>query len=624
MSNVPKPDHPFWLTPEQRRRIDQQEYVVLSPLRQALQYVWVRLAVVVLTLGVVAVCLSLPPMWRSSPSGFTPVVRISLLEWLQCRSLKQSASQMAAAGKLDESILAWRQAIANNPADLEANRGFLRTLSIAKRPAAGNLSQGLWRAQWLLRITATNLADVEVVGHLAQRYEVNDLALALLTPKEARLSDASLGDLLRTLFRGGQMEQFAAVWKRHPGVERNDPELALYHTAWEIAWGPPRGIAAARSNLQKAKEDLELRVTAHELQLYVSDSLADLEGYADSLQQLRDLHYDRPLDHVRYWRMLLATGRKAEAAALARVYAAPPETALETRLMFDTFVQVDLKEYAAEFMQRHLPTFEFDRELWVRQAELLITLAHWDELRALAVDLRATQRQFLGLTGYAWFIEGLANYRSHLPEPAWEAFRKIPAWPVDDALLGYRMAKDLSSFGNPELAKEVLLSLEKAAGDTAEYWFHLVVASYEAHEFETMLAAAEKAHQLAPNNLVYINNYAAALLMQRKDPPLAAQLTLRKLTATPRDDGARLNHVLALLQNERTAEAGALLQEVDPKRLDSRLFTFFNLALFELKYREQRPREALAAYGQIESRFLLPPQLSWLEQTHARLVDTGH
>ena len=624
MSNLPKPDEPFWLTPEQRERLNQHEDLELTPLRRALRYVWVRLAVLVLALGVLAIGLALPPMWRTSPPGFTPVVRVSLLERLQCRSLKQTAVRMAAENKLDESILAWRQAIANDPADLAANRGFLQTLSTVKRPAAGNLPLGLWRAQWLLRLTATNQADLELVGHLAQRYEVNDLALALLVPAEARLSDASLGDLLRTLFRSGQTEQFEAVWKRHPWVDRDDPELTLYQTAWEIAWGPPRGIAAARAKLQKAKESLELRVAAHQLQLSVSDALADLNGYADSLKQLRDLHYDRPLDHVRHWRMLLATGRRTEAAALARAYASPPETALEARLMFDTFLQVDLKEYAAEFLQRHLPNFEFDRELWVRQAELLITLGHWDELRAMAVDLRATQRQFLGLTGYAWFIEGLANYRSHLPEPAWEAFKKIPAWPVEDALLGYRMARDLSSFGNPALAKDVLLSLEKAAGGTAEYWFHLVVAAYEAHEFDTMLSAAEKAHQLAPDNLVYINNYAAALLMQRKNPPLAAQLTLRKLTATPRDDGARLNHALALLQNERTTEADALLQQVDPRRLDGRLSTIFNLAVFELKYREQHPKEALAAYGQIESRFLLPPQLSWLEETHARLVDSGH
>ena len=622
MSNNPKPEELFWLSPDQRRRLDQEGN--LSPLRRALRYMWVRLVVVLVVAVVLAVGLSLPPMWRSSPSGFSPVVRVSLLERLQSHSLQHAAQRLESEGKSAEALLAWRQAIANDPADVEANRGFIRSLSSANKLASELLPMGLWRSQWLLRLTATNQTDVELVAHLCTRYEVTDLALALLTSAEARLSQAALGDLLRTLFYSGQMESFAGVWDRHPGVDRNDPELTLFHQAWEIAWGPPRGISAAKAAFQKAKEDLKLRSVACQLQLSVSDAMADLEGYAESLRQLRDLHADRPLDHVRYWRMLLATGQKREAAELARAYASPPGTTLEARLMFDTFLKVDLKEYAAEFLQKHLATFEFDRELWVRQSELLIALQHWDELRGLAVDLRETRHQGLGLTGYAWFLEGLANYRSHLPEPAWEAFRKVPLWPVDDPLLGYRIAKTLTDFGNPELAKDVLVSLERAAGGTAEYWFHLVVAAYEAHEFDTMLSAAEKAYQLAPENLVYINNYAAALLMQRQKSPLAVQLTLRKLTATPRDDGARLNHALALLQNDRVAEAATLLREVDERRLDGRLHTIFNLALFELKFREQKPAEALAAYAQIENRFLLAPQLSWLAETHAKVAEGSH
>lgn len=620
MSTTPKPEEPFWLTPEQRRRLDEGE---LSPVRRALRYVGIRLVVLLVAATVLAVGLGLPSMWRTSPDGFSPVVRVSLLDLVQSRSLQRSARQMQAEGKLGEAIMAWRQAIASNPGDVEANRGFIRALCAGPKPTSELLPMGLWRSQWLLRLTATNQTDVELVAHLGTRYEVNDLALSLLLGAESRLSDAALGDLLRTLFRNGQTEQFNEVWNRHPGVDRNDPELTLFRLGWEIAWGPPRGIAAARAALQKAKADPVLRMAAHQVQLSVSDATADLDSYAESLQQLRDLHGDRPLDHVRYWKMLLATGRRHEAAELARTFATPPGTALEARLMFDTFLQVDLKEYAAEFIQKHRPNFEFDRELWVRQAELLISIQHWDELRGLALDLRDTRRQSLGLTGYAWFLEGLANYRSHLPDPALVAFRKIPLWPVDDALLGYRIAKELSAFGNPELAKDVLVSLERAAGGTAEYWFHLVVAAYEAHEFDTMLAAAEKAYQLAPENLVYINNYAAALLMQRQKAALAVELTLRKLTATPRDDGARLNHALALLQNDRMAEARTLLLQVDERRLDGRLHTILNLALFELNFREQHPAEALAAYGRIESRFLLAPQLSWLEETHTKLVAAG-
>ncbi|HTH47493.1 MAG TPA: hypothetical protein VMB21_08290, partial [Candidatus Limnocylindria bacterium] len=235
MSNTPKPEEPYWLTPEQRQRIDREEEEV-TPVRRLLRYVWIRLVVVLVVLVLLAVGLALPPMWRSSPEGFSPVVRVSLLEQLQGRSLRRAAQRLQAEGKTEEALLAWRQAIANNPADLVAHRGFIQTLGTAARPAAQDLPLGLWRAQWLLRLSHTNQADLELVAHLCVRYEVNDLALALMLPTEAKLSEAGLGDLLRTLFRNGQMEQFQEVWSRHPGVDRNDPELTLFHTAWAIAW----------------------------------------------------------------------------------------------------------------------------------------------------------------------------------------------------------------------------------------------------------------------------------------------------------------------------------------------------------------------------------------------------
>lgn len=415
------------------------------------------------------------------------------------------------------------------------------------------------------------------------------------------------------------MDQFGALWSRHPGGDRTDPELSLYHSAWEIAWGPTAGVPAARARLEAAKSDRALRVTAHRLQLFLSDALVDLGGYEAAFQQLRDLLNDRPLDHLRYWRLLCVTGRRGEAVNLARAYSSPPGSPAEARLMFDTFLQLGLRAYAAEFLGKHLPHFSFDSDLWLRQAEVLIVLERWDELRDLAVELRDRSHQSLGLTGYSWFIEGLSHQRRHRADSAHAAFQQIPQLPVNNVLLGYRMAHELSSLGEPKLAKEVLVSLERAAGTTADYWFHLVVAAYEAREFDTMLAAAEKAHQLAPDNPVNINNYAAALLMQRKNPALAAQLTLRKLLATPGDDGARINHALALLQNGRLDEARASLMQIDDHRLDRRLHTIFNLGLFELHFRENRPAEARVAYGQIEPRFLLAPQSRWLEDSHAQL-----
>ena len=75
-------------------------------------------------------------MWRTSPDGFSPVVRVSLLDLVQSRSLQRSARQMQAEGKLDEAIMAWRQAIASNPGDVEANRGFIRALCAGPKPTS--------------------------------------------------------------------------------------------------------------------------------------------------------------------------------------------------------------------------------------------------------------------------------------------------------------------------------------------------------------------------------------------------------------------------------------------------------------------------------------------------------
>ena len=321
MSENPKPKKPDWFGPigpmDPGSRSPGED---LSSARQALNYLWIRLVIGLIGLVVVATVLALPKMWRSSPPDFLPVVRVSLLERLQCASLQRQARRLQDDGKTDEAVLTWRQAIANNPADREANRGLLRTLCAQAQPATQYLPHGLWQSQWLLRLTHTNQADLELVAHLCGRYEVDDLLLALLIPAEARLSDAAVADLLKGLFRLGQMDPFGAVWARHPNAGRADTELPLFHTAWQVGWGPVGEIAAAKTHLESAKDRSESRVLAHQLQLFISDAMGDPDGYAQSLKLLGDLHADRPLDHVRYWRMLLASGRRDEAATLAWAY----------------------------------------------------------------------------------------------------------------------------------------------------------------------------------------------------------------------------------------------------------------------------------------------------------------
>ena len=121
----------------------------------------------IVSLVIVTAGIMLPKMWRRTPDGFKPIVRISGLDKLQAWSLHRSALRLEAEGKERPAIMAWERAVANDPCDLELARGNLR--AIIKwdkrnefRPSA--LGQGLW----LLRIGQTNMADVELMTRLCR------------------------------------------------------------------------------------------------------------------------------------------------------------------------------------------------------------------------------------------------------------------------------------------------------------------------------------------------------------------------------------------------------------------------------------------------------------------------
>ena len=61
--------------------------------------------------------LMVPKIWKSTPDGFTPEIRISGIDLLQARSRAKSARALESAGQSLEAVLAWRSAITKNPGD---------------------------------------------------------------------------------------------------------------------------------------------------------------------------------------------------------------------------------------------------------------------------------------------------------------------------------------------------------------------------------------------------------------------------------------------------------------------------------------------------------------------------
>jgi Flp pilus assembly protein TadD len=416
------------------------------------------------------------------------------------------------------------------------------------------------------------------------------------------------------------MDAFGETWDRYPTAVAEDPELGLYRAAWQAGWGPATTLQAGSQRLRDALQDPATVVLAHRLALAVAFSRADIAGFEQSLDLLEDRHEDRVADHLRHWRLLLNTGQRARAVELARTFSRPPDSPAAALMMADLLVELGLMEYATEFLQQQVVTFDFSPEVWQRQADLLMAQHRWNDLRALAVHVRASERIPPDLHGFAWFLEGIAQLQMADPGSARKAFARAVDFPPNDPLLTYRMATWLGQHGQHEPAAALLRRLETEFGGLAEYWLQVVGTAYQNRQFDVMRAAAARGYELATNHPVFINNYAAALLIERTNAPLAVQLTLRQLAMNPGNAGARLNHALALLQNGRLDDAQVELDGLDPNALDAYLRTVLRLGYFELGVRRNDSKAALEAYGGIESRFLMPPQERWLAETRQSLL----
>ena len=99
----------------------------------------------------------------------------------------------------------------------------------------------------------------------------------------------------------------------------------------------------------------------------------------------------------------------------------------------------------------------------------------------------------------------------------------------------------------------------------------------------------------------------------------AIELTFDLLGRFPELAGFKINHALALVQNNRTPDARALLDTVDPRQLAPSEATAYYLASFEAHLNQQRYGLAWQCSDHIEGRYLLPTEVQWLEQSRQKL-----
>lgn len=577
-----------------------------------------RKALVLGLLILVGTPLFVKPWWVASPPGIEPPIRVSGLDKIQAWSLRRTGRRYAAAGQLADSVTAWRLAIANDSCDPRNTRGLLAMFRDYPAIPWSYQAVAVAQAFWLLRITGTNDADLVLVGETCARLEQDEFVSAFFLPHTEKLDLAKARILLPALFRRGEMDSFSALVQRYP-EHLKDPQLELYQAAWQLAWGPRGQSSDGRRLLAAAAADPKRSVLATKLMLAVAFQLGQDDDVKRHLETLQAARADRVSDHVKYWMMLLERGNREAATEMIRTFNQTPVVPGESLALVSVFNRLGLTDEALRLLERHRAIFPTAVDLWIQAATLLISKARWDDLRVLSLDLRRARMVHDQTAGYSAYLEGLAYHELGNLDLANRAFDRIPDLPIANPSVGYITATGLARVGKVEPARALLARFEKSFANRFDYWQQVQFTAYQAGDIEAMLHAAERAYKLAPDNLIVINNYAAALLMLRKRPSEAIQLTLRRVQANSSDPGAQLNHVLALLQNQRLDEAERLLKTLPERGLTPVMTTVLNLAWFETHLLRGRRAEAAKAHQGIKPELLAPPQRKWVEEARARL-----
>ena len=573
---------------------------------------WFRVAFAGLALLLVFLALFLPKIWRASDPEFRPVIKVSGLDLMQAWSLRRTAEKALAAGNFDEASYAWQSALANNRADPDLVRGALRT--ILKDPKRAQRStQAAQEAFWLLKLTGTNIADLELASQVLAEFNFYEAILPLIEPRRDQLTPTLAAVYLKGLFNEGAMAAFDARWVELVDKVKNNAELVLFRAAYLAGWGPPGTIAEGRQRLNAAVNDPALRVLAYRLKLAVSARELKPDDYAQVLKKLAEWREDSTAYHAAYWRLLHFTGRSEEARRLAQAYSTPPATSMELVEVARTFSHLEMQDEALAVLERHGAQFATSPNFWITYGNALIEAKQWDNLRKMAVQMRGVDGVRDQLGGYSYFLEGRAELAMGRETNAKAAFSRAAERAFPFPSLGQRVANELVQFGHPAEARRILAEIQSASFDDPNYWFLLFSVADQLKDVDLLVKAATRGYELHPTNPVAVNNYAAALIISRQNPQEVIKLTLELYAQNPNSLHAVVNHSAALLLNDRPKEAEALLSRVQTNGLNRAQLALYNLDLFETYFGLGRYDHAWSVSDRIEASWLYPIQREWLK-----------
>lgn len=609
-----------WLARKLERGNFSDRFANSSLIRLLITEAWFRLAFLGMVFLVVFLALFLPKMWVNTPPHMVVEVRRSGLDHAQAWALQRAARKAAAEGRLEDAMQAWRGAIDNTPGNPDISRGMLRFILDSERNKT-NMGPAISRSNWLLELTRTNRADVDLVARVYEKFQLWDNLLNLLEPYAKDLNPTLEGFYLKALFSKGHVDEFV---KRLATVDRHkvqDPELPLFEAAYQAAWGPPEQRADGQKKLTDAQNNLDKRVLASRLQLVVSRRLGDLVTFEQNLTRLNEWRADTAIDQVDFWRFLTELGQKDRALELARHYGYPPSSASETVRLAEGYFELGLEDKELQLLKQFAPRFGYADAVWSVYANLLIRKTLWEDLLNIAVLIRRQPMVSGSLSAYSYFLDGQAQAALKRTAMAELAFNRLAEYPLTNAPMVMTYAQHVLRFGFAEQARALLANHrhEPALTRDPHYWALAFETAYKLKLPPQMLEAAAKTYELMPTNVASMQLYSATLLALREKPQEAMSITSRLIDREGAlSGGTIINHCLALLQNQRTAAARDLLLSIDPLPLPDAAAHAYCQAWFEVYVNLQQWDLARQYAAKIDRKRLLPTQLKWLEETERR------
>lgn len=666
-----------------------------------------RWVVILFVLGVVGLALMLPKVWRTTPRGFEPEVRISLLDRVQAWSLKRNALRSEGADLPEAAMRGYRAAWANNPADLTALRGMIRTIPETPDPEE-SVNLALQSANWLLRLDNTNRTDLEPIAWAWIRSGASERVMSLVEILEPPFSEDIERLRLVALFEAGRLREFqaaldaASAWEqRVQAALGEDPrtipegisrEFVLVSLAYLAGASPDASTRNdALKGLRAARSDRATEQRAYNLEYTTRLNQRDVDKCRALLAEMREIGKDSIRHHTALWRLLLAEGRGEEALRMATQAQLKPRTVWDAYQLALAWSLLGRLDFANDLLRAYSRSIGYLAESLLLRADVLMRKAGilpetrtyglpdsgpqepsdaLDELRSLALDIRAQPDAMDVLGGYSDFLEGLVEWkRGHRDDNGLDEWlRANPTKSVTDAPAGvilpgtaafYFNQAVRAGFPTPALAAQVssvmltlgtvgpwvepillahrdkifaeardLLEAEarrtvvpeerRAVGQYLGLMIRCAAIRGNRLQGEYLLQAADLIYRLYPNDATAANYYAAALLIFRQKPETAISLTLRLMRANPRSRALAINHAEALLQNGRADEAETILRSVvfTEDEMKGRIpeLSQYYLAYFEANRRLGNVAEAQQFLSRVDPKDLYPPQLVWLQE----------